>query len=754
MSTPMTRLSESSSSNPEAEVETLPSTDHNRRKKTCRFCVKSPRKRILLLCVFIAVLASGVGALIGYFVPLALKSSCLDISSASEDVHDTFADEVSTKELENNLRYFSSKPHVGGSEREKEMAYHISEKWREYGFDDVEIPEYQVLLSQPQEDQPNKIEVISNGLVEYTIEGSIKVNNAKDGSGTFQYFPFLSYSPSGKAEGELVYCNRGRESDFQVLDSKGISVKDRIVLMSGYGANVMAAELRGAVGALLYVDPKVVAQEGYDSKDTYPEKTWASKDAVFSKGLNAHFGDPLTPLLPSIPGMYRRPRNESSLPSIPSQPISYGDALHLLSLLKGEEVPSSWRGALKVTYRFGPGFNKPNTFVRLLVNNKLVVKSIYNVIGTINGQIEPDRYVLVGNHRDAEFFGAADASSGTATLMETSRVLGKLKRDGWRPRRTVKLCSWGAEEFGLIGSLEWVQENAKLLSNRAVVYLNTDVAVGGNYVVIAQTCPMIEEAVFCRAKKVKDPSKSSIYDNMKSRLPRGDNPGEPKTVPYRYFSDYLPFYMTLGIPSADFSYFHGYDKRYMLYPVYHTQEDSFNWIKTFIDPKFEYHATMTKLVGGMLLDFSEALLLSYDVVRYAKAINSSFEGLESFIKTSNVKISTEYVRSAVQEFTNASNLFQERKKKLSGNESALVLRAINDQLVQVEKAFITPYLKAGDPMYKHVFSRNLYQEWFPGVIRAVHEARESNDFSEVEVQLSLVEEALLSAADILRPIVC
>ena len=97
----------------------------------------------------------------------------------------------------------------------------------------------------------------------------------------------------------------------------------------------MAAERRGAVGALLYVDPKVVAQEGYDSKDTYPKKTWASKDAVFSRGLNAHFGDQLTPLLPSIPGMYRRPRNESSLPSIPSQPISYGDALHLLSLLKG-----------------------------------------------------------------------------------------------------------------------------------------------------------------------------------------------------------------------------------------------------------------------------------------------------------------------------------------------------------------------------------------------------------------------------------
>lgn len=145
----------------------------------------------------------------------------------------------------------------------------------------------------------------------------------------------------------------------------------------------------------------------------------------------------------------------------------------------GHEVPPSWRGDLKVTYRFGPGFTNANTTVRLRVNNKLIVKSIINVIGTINGREEPDRYVLVGNHRDAEFFGAVDASSGSAVLMEMSRILGKLKKLGWRPRRTVKLCSWGAEEFGLIGSVEWVQENAKLLSNRAVVYLNTDVAVGG-----------------------------------------------------------------------------------------------------------------------------------------------------------------------------------------------------------------------------------------------------------------------------------
>lgn len=419
----------------------------------------------------------------------------------------------------------------------------------------------------------------------------------------------------------------------------------------------------------------------------------------------------------------------------------------------GQEVPPSWRGDLKVTYRFGPGFTNANTIVRLRVNNKLIVKSIINVIGTINGREEPDRYVLVGNHRDAEFFGAVDASSGSAVLMEMSRILGKLKNEGWRPRRTVKLCSWGAEEFGLIGSVEWVQENAKLLSNRAVVYLNTDVAVGGDYVVVAQTCPVMEKAVFCRAKKVTDPNKKSVYDTMVSRMPSSvDHPDEPAPVPFLYFSDYLSFYMILGIPSVDFSYFDGFKDSYRLYPVYHTQEDSFLWMTTFADPKFEYHATMTKLVGGILLDFSEAYVLPLDVVRFSRALNRTFEYLE---KTSDFgNISTYFVRRAIDEFVNASEVFQDSKGKLTGKESALILRAVNDQLVQVEKAFISPLLKSGDPIYRHIFSRNSIYRSFPGVRRALTNARTTRDFSEVHRQLSLVQEAILSAADIIKPIVC
>lgn len=51
--------------------------------------------------------------------------------------------------------------------------------------------------------------------------------------------------------------------------------------------------------------------------------------------------------------------------------------------------------------------------------------------------------------------------------------------EGWRPRRSLVFCSWGGEEAGLVGSYEWVEEHAKVLSQRAVAYLNVDLAVQG-----------------------------------------------------------------------------------------------------------------------------------------------------------------------------------------------------------------------------------------------------------------------------------
>ena len=105
----------------------------------------------------------------------------------------------------------------------------------------------------------------------------------------------------------------------------------------------------------------------------------------------------------------------------------------------GNEVPDEWKGSLDITYRLGPGFSDSEITVEVDINNKLEVRPIYNVIGTIYGREEPDRYVLIGNHRDSWVYGAVDASTGTAVITEIARVLGELKKSGWRPRRTIKV---------------------------------------------------------------------------------------------------------------------------------------------------------------------------------------------------------------------------------------------------------------------------------------------------------------------------
>ena len=400
-----------------------------------------------------------------------------------------------------------------------------------------------------------------------------------------------------------------------------------------------------------------------------------------------------------------------------------------------------------MSFSIGPGFNSSNTTLRLQVNNKVEIKSVYNVIGTIYGREEPDRYVLIGNHRDAIFLGASDPSSGTAAITEISRAVGQMLKHGWRPRRTLKFCSWGAEEIGIIGSIEWVQQNEKILQDRGVVYLNTDVAVGGSYVLVSQNCPLLSSTIFEWAKRIRDPNahgnKESLYDIMVERNPSSSNPKEPYVVPYLYASDYLPFYQFSGIPSADFSYFFGPGEPVSLYPVYHTQDDNFYWMKTFIDPTFEFHEAVTKFEGGLLIHLADTPLLPFDVVRYAKEVMRGYESLTKALE--NMTISTSFVRKAVLHFVNTSNAFEKARTKLRpSSASSLVLRRFNDQMVQLEKAFVT----SSPSLRRHLLANNPPGSSFPKVRSALL----SGDLIKVRKELSLAAQAISSAANILKPL--
>ncbi|MGH0179820.1 UNVERIFIED_CONTAM: hypothetical protein FKN15_015401 [Acipenser sinensis] len=286
-------------------------------------------------------------------------------------------------------------------------------------------------------------------------------------------------------QGDPVYVNYGTIEDFTYM-KRNLSVDlNGTIAIARYGKIFRADKVKhaaefGCVGMVLYSDP---ADYAVDSEvRVYPDDWWLPGTGVQRGTVLPRDGDPLTPYYPSIESAFYQKESDSfSVSAIPVTPIGYDDAIKYLRKISGPEANSTWQGGLNVTYRLGPGFIPPysNSKLKLHVHTYNERRMTHNVIGYIRGEHEPDRYVVLGNHRDAWVFGAVDPSSASAAMMELSRAFGELLKDGWRPRRSIVFCSWGAEEHGLIGSTEWVEELVKILGTRAVAYLNVDIAVEG-----------------------------------------------------------------------------------------------------------------------------------------------------------------------------------------------------------------------------------------------------------------------------------
>ena len=133
------------------------------------------------------------------------------------------------------------------------------------------------------------------------------------------------------------------------------------------------------------------------------------------------------------------------------------------------------------------------------------------------------RYVIVGTHRDAWASGAVDPSSALAAVMAAAESMARAATDGrWRPRRSVAFVAWGAEEMGLIGSTEWVEEKLPKLRSRAVAYINSDMCVSGADLAATASGPL-KEIIVDALKDIKDPDdwERSMYDKWKEGGGRG-----------------------------------------------------------------------------------------------------------------------------------------------------------------------------------------------------------------------------------------
>ena len=325
------------------------------------------------------------------------------------------------------------------------MQEHTAQVFSELGIT-TEIKTYYPLLSFPVATSLEMLNKDDEHRVDWTAKLKEDVVEGDETSGDANATPpWHAFSGNGTVVGPIVYVNYGRLEDFQALVDLGIDLNGTIALVRYYtnfrGLKVRAAEMFGCAGVLIYSDPK---EDGYVRGMTYPAGPWRPESSVQRGSVQfspVYPGDPLTPGTAATKDAPRINIEDANIPSIPSIPLSYQDALNIFHALEGlgpeaNELGSAWIGGLPVTYNIGPSAHK----FRLTNHLDYRVTPIWNVVGSITGWDEPEKFVILGNHYDAHTVGGAvDPISGTAPLLEVARALGALLTEGWRPRRTIML---------------------------------------------------------------------------------------------------------------------------------------------------------------------------------------------------------------------------------------------------------------------------------------------------------------------------
>jgi N-acetylated-alpha-linked acidic dipeptidase len=650
------------------------------------------------------------------------------------------------------LKTLTAVPHVAASKEDYDTAVYVANKFKAAGLETTIVP-YKAWLNLP---LSVHIEATDAGGHVF-MQGPSKEHVSSD---PYQDDPrvlpaFNGSSPSGDVTGDVVYANYGRPEDFQKLADDNIDLHGKMVLVR-YGGNfrgvkVYIAQQRGAAGVLIYSDPY---DDGYFQGDVYPKGPYRPDTGVQRGAVQYMFkypGDATTPGVASTPSLANSQRlplqKIDSLPSIPSVPISYKDASPILERLGGPGVPKGWQGALPFTYHMGG-----DGAVRLHLAQKMdyAERTIWDVIGRIPGTEDPDAWVIAGNHRDAWVYGAVDPNSGTAAMLEAVHGIGTLLKSGWKPKRTIYFCSWDAEEEGLIGSTEWVEDHAKQLDH-AVAYFNTDVGVSGPEFEAAAV-PSLKQYVRDIAAEVPSPHGGSVLDAWKTERARnggsasmdetraeGPAPAQARVGDLGSGSDFTPFLQHAGVPSTDI----GSRGRY---GVYHSVFDNYAWFTRFADPTFVYEQQQARIFGLQVLHMADADVLPYDYVTYAKEIGSYLKAAETKSDKAGIKLDFNQANAAAGKLLTDAESLSSRQKAASGD-----LKALNTRLRQVEGDLLDPQGLPGRPWFRHtIYAPGEYTGYAAVVIPGVNEAIDAKDSGRAQKELNDLTAALDRASGDLK----
>ncbi len=679
--------------------------------------------------------------------------------SAQARLDQTFLAVPDAKLAGEELKELTKAPHWASSPEDYATAVYVANKFKAAGLE-TEIVPYKVLLNKPVH---ILIEGFDNGRKIMSGPTPEHVDPKVDGGDPFQddkrILPaFNGSSPSGDVTAPVVYANYGTPADFKKLAEMGIPVKGKIVLVR-YGDNYRGikaydAQRAGAVGVLIYSDP---ADDGYVRGDAYPKGPYRPSTGV-QRGavqfLPIYPGDATTPGIastPDLPDSKRIPADkiQSNWPSIPVNPLSYQDAAPILQALGGPDTPRPWQGGLPFTYHTGAAEGgKVTVHMNLQMDTKL--RTIWDVIGKIPGTQYTNDWVVAGNHRDAWTFGAVDPNSGTAAMLESVHGLGVLLKQGWKPKRTIVIASWDAEEEGLIGSTEWVEAHPDQMKN-AVAYFNTDVGVSGpNF--DASAVPSLAEFIRQITREVPSPKGGTVYDqwlaSQKANL--GRHQGRPEHAPTASVdqvhvgelgsgSDFTPFLQHDGVPSTDIGSGGPYG-------VYHSAFDNYNWFIRNADPTFVYEQQQARVFGLEILHMADADILPYNYAAYGQHIEHYIQAASARATQSKLQLDFAPLEAAAKRLTAAGSAVESRQN-MAGSDAT----SLNQTLRATEAALLIPEGLPKRPWYKHaIYAPGEFTGYEAVVIPGVNEGIDAADQARTQTQIGRLTEALNRAASVLE----
>ncbi len=706
-----------------------------------------------------------------------------DSSKTEREWEKKLRDGVVADNLRQSMQRLSARPHHVGSPYDKDNAEWILARFKEWGFD-AHIETFNVLFPTPKE---RVVELVEPTKFKAKLQEPPVPGDPTSGQTAEQLPTYNAYSIDGDVTAPLVYVNYGNREDYEQLDRMGISVKGAIVIArygEGWrGIKPKVGAEHGAIGCIIYSDPK---DDGFFEGDTYPTGGWRPREGVQRGSVmdTDYPGDPLTPGVGATADAKRLEiKDAKTITKIPVLPISWGDALPLLSALQGPVAPEGWRGGLPITYHVGPGPAK----VHLKVESNWDLKPVNDVIATMKGSDAADEWVVRGNHYDAWVNGADDPISGMVAVLEEGRMLGELHKQGWTPKRTIILCAWDGEEPGLLGSTEWVETHGDELKKHAIAYINSD--SNGRGFLYAGGTHDLQHFINDVAREVQDPEKhTTVQQRAKlrqiQRAPKDERGEIRKESDVRIGalgdgSDFTAFQDHEGISTLNIGYGGENDA-----DSYHSIYDDFYWYTHFVDTDFSFGRALAQTGGTAVMRLADADVIPYEykgqdetIGRYVKELEKLLKDKQDEITERNLELKEgvftatadpkkTYVPPPAKEvppymnFAPLKNGVEAIKKSADRYEAAFAkweasgnvlapaaVAALNLDLIEIQRAFLTDKGLPERPWFKNqVYAPGAYTGYGAKPIAAVREYMDQEKWKEADAQVPIVGEVLVTVA--------